>query len=150
MRIWFDTEFYDGNREIDLLSIGMVREDGREYYAENAERGGVGVWVAENVLPHFTGPAKQLGQIKKDLLEFAGDKPEFWAYYASYDWVCVCQLFGDLVSLPQHWPQFVLDVQQLCYLAGEPELPKQESQQHHALADAKWTRQAWEFLMMHR
>ena len=37
MRIWFDTEFIEDGRTVDLLSIGMVREDGATYYAEPAE-----------------------------------------------------------------------------------------------------------------
>lgn len=34
MRFWFDTEFFKDGRVIDLISIGVVAEDGREYYAE--------------------------------------------------------------------------------------------------------------------
>ena len=37
MRICFDTEFIEDGRTIDLLSIGLVREDGATYYAEPAE-----------------------------------------------------------------------------------------------------------------
>lgn len=33
MRIWYDTEFIDTGTHIELLSIGMVREDGKTYYA---------------------------------------------------------------------------------------------------------------------
>jgi len=38
------------------------------------------------------------------------------------------------------------DVKQYCDFVGNPELPKQTSTEHHALADAKWTKEAWEFL----
>lgn len=37
MRIFYDTEFIEDGRTIDLISIGIVDEDGREYYAVNAE-----------------------------------------------------------------------------------------------------------------
>jgi hypothetical protein len=37
--IWYDTEFIEDGRTIDLISIGMVRDDGREYYAVNAAVG---------------------------------------------------------------------------------------------------------------
>ena len=33
MRIFYDTEFLEDGKTIDLISIGMVAEDGREYYA---------------------------------------------------------------------------------------------------------------------
>lgn len=33
MKIWYDTEFLEDGKTIELISIGMVREDGKEYYA---------------------------------------------------------------------------------------------------------------------
>jgi hypothetical protein len=33
VRIYYDTEFIEDGSTIDLISIGMVREDGAEYYA---------------------------------------------------------------------------------------------------------------------
>jgi hypothetical protein len=37
VRIFYDTEFLEDGRTIELISIGMVTDDGREYYAVNAE-----------------------------------------------------------------------------------------------------------------
>lgn len=37
MKYFFDTEFHEDGRTIDLISIGIVAEDGREYYAINRE-----------------------------------------------------------------------------------------------------------------
>jgi hypothetical protein len=31
MRFWFDTEFIEDGKTIDLMSIGVVAEDGRKY-----------------------------------------------------------------------------------------------------------------------
>jgi hypothetical protein len=36
-RYAFDTEFIEDGRTIDLISIGIVCEDGREYYAVNSD-----------------------------------------------------------------------------------------------------------------
>lgn len=33
MRYFFDTEFHEDGQTIDLISIGIVAEDGREFYA---------------------------------------------------------------------------------------------------------------------
>ena len=33
MRYFYDTEFLEDGETIDLISIGIVAEDGREYYA---------------------------------------------------------------------------------------------------------------------
>lgn len=151
MRVWFDTEFIEDGKTIDLISIGMVREDGATFYAENAEcrSDKASSWVMENVLVHLQGGNAMWR--RRDMAEyivaFAGEKPEIWAYYADYDWVALCQLFGTMMDLPKGWPMYCRDVKQLCDELGNPDLPKQSTTEHHALADAKWTRDAWQFLM---
>ncbi len=40
-------------------------------------------------------------------------EPEFWAYYADYDWVVFCQLFGTMMDLPKGFPMYCLDLKQL-------------------------------------
>jgi hypothetical protein len=37
MKYWMDTEFIERPYTIDLISIGLVAEDGREFYAESSE-----------------------------------------------------------------------------------------------------------------
>jgi hypothetical protein len=153
MKIWFDTEFIEDGRTIDLLSIGMVREDGKTLYLENlsADVSKASQWVEENVICHLDyvkhGVARE--EIGPKVRAFAGEKPEFWAYYADYDWVALCQLYGTMMDLPKGWPMYCRDVKQLCDEVGNPKLPEQSSTEHHALADAEWTRQAWDFLMRH-
>ncbi|HET7322728.1 MAG TPA: hypothetical protein VFJ06_00160 [Halococcus sp.] len=39
VRFFYDTEFIDNGRIIDLISIGVVAEDGREFYAIFAYKG---------------------------------------------------------------------------------------------------------------
>jgi hypothetical protein len=150
MRIWFDTEFIEDGRTIDLISIGMVREDGKTYYAENDEcdRTKASQWVKDNVFPHLRhDQRKPRYRIAADIYDFAGYKPEFWAYYADYDWVVLCQLYGTMMQLPEKWPMYCRDVKQLCDSLGNPPLIKQtEGPEHNALADAIWTKAAWEYL----
>jgi len=151
MRIWFDTEFIEDGKTIDLLSIGLVREDGHYYYAENAEcdRSKAGSWVKKNVLPYLTGKNSfTRAEIATDIRKFAWTKPEFWAYYADYDWVALCQLYGTMMDLPEGWPMFCMDVKQLCVMRGNPTLPRQRGTLHHALEDARWVREAWEYLRL--
>lgn len=150
MKFWFDTEFIEDGKTIDLISIGAVAEDGRTYYAENAEcaLGLATDWVKQNVIVHLQGESawRSRAQMARDLIEFMGDKPEIWAYYADYDWVALCQLFGTMMDLPKGWPMYCRDVKQLCDSLGNPKLPDQDTAEHHALADAQWTRIAWKFL----
>ena len=91
MKIFFDTEFIEDGKTIDLISIGLVREDGATYYAEAAEcdRSRAHEWVVENVFPHLRGLVKPRAQIADEIVDFVGEKPEFWAYYADYDWVAL-------------------------------------------------------------
>ena len=148
MRFWFDTEFIEDGRTIDLISIGIVAEDGREYYAEawecDLER--ASPWVRENVFPHLSGVCTRREVIAQDIIGFVGAKPEFWAYYGDYDWVALCQLYGTMIDLPKGWPKFCRDVRQLFDEFGDPRLPDQEGDTHNALADARWNKLAWESL----
>lgn len=151
MRIWFDTEFYEDGKVIELISLGAVREDGKRFYAETQEaqeRANKSDWLKENVLPHLRGEGFEYApdDLREALLTFAGEKPEFWAYYGAYDWVVLCQVFGRMIDLPEGWPMFVRDVKQYAADLGNPRLPKQTGSEHDALADAIWTKGAFEFL----
>lgn len=152
MRYWFDTEFIEDGKTIDLLSIGIVSEDGRELYLEilEADWSKASPWVKENVLAHMgKGPTVGRQEAKCRVLDFIGtEKPEIWAYYADYDWVALCQLFGTMMDLPKGWPMYCRDVKQLCDDRGNPKLPEQGKGEHHALADARWTRDAWKHLIL--
>jgi hypothetical protein len=151
-RIWFDTEFIEDGTTIDLISIGMVRSDGATYYAETDQwiPGKASQWVKDNVIVHLKGGdcIKPRDVIAREIVEFAGEKPEFWAYYADYDWVALCQLFGTMMQLPDGWPMFCRDIKQWAVDLGNPKLPEQTSTEHHALADALWNKETWDFLAL--
>lgn len=149
MRFWFDTEFIEDGKTIALMSIGIIAEDGRTYYAESAEcdLSRASEWVQQNVIPHLRGGTRTpRAVIAEEVREFMGEKPEIWAYYADYDWVALCQLYGTMMQLPEGWPYYVRDLKQWCDMLGNPKLPEQESKEHHGLNDAIWTKKAWEWL----
>lgn len=153
MKFWFDTEFIEDGRTIDLLSIAIVSEDGRELYREfDVDHRRASQWVRDNVITNMWGDAFVLprAEVAKEIRAFCGEKPELWAYYADYDWVALCQLFGTMMDLPKGWPMYCRDVKQLCDDLGNPKLPEQTSTEHHALADAHWTREAWTFLQTYQ
>lgn len=147
MRFFFDTEFIDDGRTIELLAVGIVAEDGRTYYAEPAEanRSRADEWVRANVIPHMHGPIKPRSVIAKEIAEFVGGTPEFWADYSAYDWVALVQLYGRLLDIPDGWPWFCRDVQQARngYLG---KLPDFAGVAHNALDDARTTKLRYEFL----
>lgn len=164
MRYFIDTEFIERGPEhpIRFLSIGIVAEDGREYYYEHpnayarvsADFNQFGdLWLTENVLPHLAPPDEGyrrfgLDDPRLDIPKFVGESPEFWAYFADYDWVVLCQLFGRMIDLPKGWPMYCLDLKQLMTHLGvkREELPEQNSTEHDALNDARWVKAAWESL----
>ena len=172
MKYFLDTEFIEDGKTIDLISIGIVCEDGREFYAENSEcdLSKASDWVKENVLPHLWSRQKDKSagnawtrdggkggflnraEIAREICLFClrddptPTKPEFWGYYADYDWVVFCQLFGRMIDLPKDFPMYCNDMRQTRFEKGNPKMPKQSTTEHHALADARWNKEAWEFL----
>jgi hypothetical protein len=171
MKFFYDTEFIETGpgHPIFPLSIGIASERGEEFYAvfqrteEELALANEFVWT--HVLPKLKSrplpqglsafvPAQPLEEIREDLLGYIGDEtPEFWSYYADYDHVILCQIFGRMVDLPEGWPKYTLDVKQwavqLEERAHELELPKDSEEEHHALHDARWIRRAWKVLQEH-
>lgn len=153
MRIYYDAEFIERgpNCPIELISIGMVREDGRELYgvlADGWDESHCDEWLRTNVLPYL-GPVRRVtrADLAVRVVKFCGSAPKLWGYYSSYDHVVLCQLFGRMIDLPDGWPMFTRDVKQLAVELGNPRLPRQEFGAHNALADARHVKVMHEFLM---
>lgn len=152
MRFWYDTEFIEDGRTIELVSIGVVAEDGREYYAVSTEFDPATAvpWVRDNVLGQLPPPGdpawRTRAQVRDDLLEMLGDDPQLWAWIGPYDHLVLVQLWGDMTALPRHIPRFTRDVKQLWEHLGRPPQERQPSGAHHALADARHVRVRWEAL----
>jgi hypothetical protein len=171
MKIFYDTEFIEDGRTIDLISIGMVAEDGREYYAVNSEidqwvgseelhkRIANHRWLIENVVPHLplSSPPSRTNSswiwsldkrstlvkphwvIANEVRDFILGIPEreLWAWYAAYDHVALCQLWGSMISLPDGIPMWTNDLKQEAERLGNPQVPQQAEGEHNALADAR-------------
>lgn len=258
MNYFLDTKFLEGPQKtffgktkptIDLISIGIVAEDGREYYTISKEfnfkeawnryqekpnmdykpnfgGGSDGhynphfikeYWIRENVLKpifqellyrghkeagiklpevdntvftykNLTALIKKYGKTNKQISEeikvfvtpeskwttdglgsLPGNRLEdnpisFYGYYADYDWVVFCWLFGKMIDLPKGFPKFCIDLKQMIpesikyrmnnsykgwfdstTIKDHPGYPKQTNE-HNALADAKWNRELYNFL----
>ncbi|MEE6177767.1 polyadenylate-specific 3'-exoribonuclease AS [Mycobacterium sp. 050134] len=147
MRYFYDTEFIEDGRTIELISIGVVAEDGREYYAVSTEFDPerAGTWVRANVLPKLPPVSSQLWrsrrQIRADLEDFFriddADGVELWAWIAAYDHVALCQLWGTMPQLPRALPRFTRELRQLWEDRGAPRLPPRPPDAHDALVDAR-------------
>ncbi|MFS4107501.1 3'-5' exoribonuclease domain-containing protein [Streptomyces sp. PD-S100-1] len=163
MRIFYDTEFLDDGTTIDLISIGMVREDGAELYAVSSEFDQAAVrrhgWLMANVWPTLptiepargerglirldlahpdVRPRAQIARLVADFIR-STPNPELWAYYSAYDHVALAQLFGPMSNLPAGIPMQTDDLVTAAKLAGltPHDLPEQADGHHNALADAR-------------
>jgi hypothetical protein len=167
MRYYLDTEFHETGTTIELISIGIVAEDGRQLYCESSEYdwSQASDWLKENVKPHLWSQAKDKREfnawirdgnigglmprnhIAIDVKRFCDPdiygKPEFWGYYADYDWVVFCWLFGSMIALPKGFPMFCNDLKQDADRLGI-RFPKMDAGEHHALSDAIWNKEMHE------
>lgn len=164
MKYFYDTEFYEDGKTVDLISIGMVTEDGRQLYLENIEfdwdRVPAGHWIWDNVYPHLTadvGLHRSRKQISNDVRNFVTNggtefDNQLWGYYSSYDHVVLAQLFGRMVDMPDGVPWFTRDIKQEQERISDNWfkhgllLPEHKGTAHNALDDAVWTRDAYLFL----
>jgi len=168
MKYFLDTEFVENGQTIDLISIALIAEDGRVFYAQNAmcDFKQASDWVWRNVFPHLTHfdmsgkrncsksgdadekcwdkqncPWSYRGKIRDSILEFCNieryGKPEIWGYFADYDWVAFCQLFGRMVDLPKGFPMYCRDLKQL---ASSKNLMISCDGTHNAKSDAEWVK----------
>jgi hypothetical protein len=142
MKYYLDQEFIEGFHKpllgkrrhfIDLISIGIVCEDGREYYAISNEFDpkDADEWVMGNVIAKLPSKEnydwKSNKQIADEIIEFVykgcecsnnvadcgkNIPIEFYGYYSDYDWVLFCSLFGRMIDLPQGFPMFCIDLKQ--------------------------------------
>jgi len=172
MKYYIDTEFIESPNTIDLISIGLKCTDGRTLYAESTcfDERKANEWVKVNVISklRWYGNIKSnkgfcnvstvdgvteafgtLDVIRDAILEFViHDEPEFWGYYADYDWVVFCWLFGSMIDLPKNYPMYCRDLKQL---SDEYKVPRFQSPkgEHDALIDACWNEELHEHIIKH-
>ena len=171
-KYFYDCEFNENGKTIELISIGFISEDGRRLYLENldVDLSKVNPWVKQNVIPHLWHKQKDKTKFNEwslndmnsgglmpkkymvhDIKSFCNiskyGKPEFWGYYSAYDHVVLCQIFGTMMELPEGYPKYTNDLKQLAVSLGDPKLPDQNSTEHNALADAEWNKEVYSFLM---
>lgn len=157
---FYDCEFIEDGVTIDLVSIGVVDEYGREFYAVSTEfnPGRAIPWVRDNVLNLLPSPGdkawRSRARIREDLLKFLTEplrgRPqetiELWAWYGAYDHVALCQLWGAMPALPRVIPRFTKELRQVWDERGRPVLPAPESARHDALVDARHNLARWRAL----
>lgn len=120
MLVFFDTEFTGLQQDTTLLSIGLVSEDGKQFYAEftDYDKTQIDDWLEQNVIkklirkraPEFdfyTPEWYHLGttlEIRDKLKEWFAqfDSVELVSDVCHYDMVLLIDLFGTAWDLPKH------------------------------------------------
>lgn len=177
MKYFYDTEFLENGRTIKPISIGIVAEDGREYYAVNSAMPIESIhnnnWLMKNVIPNLpivrsdnlynAGPnwepdrkhpdVKARWRIASEVRSFllAGSPVELWANYGAYDHVMLAQLWGSMVYLPEGIPMYTNDIQQMARRLGVTESAlnnvPMNGTSQNAIDDARYTRKLYDCLV---
>lgn len=174
MRIYYDTEFFQrSGRTINLISIGMVKDNGEEFYAVNSGMDTIAIaqdyWLMKNVmssidhevgvsyLTTFGMPIRDFEitdsnamspkEIREGILDFIGPEvAELWAWNGAHDHRVLVTLFGDFSMQPGSVPFTTHDIATLAALTGETP-PPQPAGLHNALDDARWNVVRYDYLM---
>ena len=129
MKIFFDTEFTGLHKDTTLISIGLIAENGRTFYAEftDYDRSQVDEWISDNVLDNCTmcvvpdcehngpyvhsevsakgdviecGNKATVATQLKNWLENFGEKIFMVSDCLAYDWVLFCDLWAHAFKVP--------------------------------------------------
>lgn len=143
MKLFFDTEFTGLHQNTTLISIGIVSEDDRTFYAEftDYDKSQVDDWIKENVIsrlkfndeekqkqstvPFLTDGVNYNGfgdteTVKEYLTEWLSqfEQIEIWSDCLSYDWVLFNQIFGHAFNIPKNIYYIPFDICTLFKVKG--------------------------------
>ena len=151
MNLYLDTEFTGLRQNATLISLALVAEDGREFYAEftDHDRQQCDDWIRQNVLAHsrwlredtaipapgqwregaltlVLGNREQVRDALVDwLAQFAAI--EIWADCPVWDWLLLCELFGGAFGLPKNIYYLPFDLVTLFKAKGlDPDMDRVE------------------------
>ncbi|NCN89503.1 MAG: hypothetical protein GW936_08730 [Gallionella sp.] len=163
LSVFFDTEFTrfrDLEHEPKLISIGLVAEDGREFYAEltdTYQESDCSDFVLDVVRPLLDGSNKlqeaQLAVQLKDWIERLGaDEVVLRCDAPAYDWTFVVELFRFYGV----WASNLRRKSGTVYFDSDRQIHRYQSalamfwmdnqaRMHHALVDARSMRFAWRY-----
>lgn len=137
-KIFFDTEFTGLHQNTTLISIGLISECGKTFYAEltDYDQKQVDDWLQKNVIENLTLKNKGLNEVYEtvDKITFKGDlqnlklaleyyfkqfeEVEIWSDCLSYDWVLFNQIFGHAFNIPKNVYYIPFDICTLFYAKG--------------------------------
>ena len=136
MNIYFDTEFTGLHKNTTLISIGLISEDNKTFYAElnDYDKSQVDDWIQENVIDNLKYNKKELNEIasvngnnifrsrivgnkdeiKEGLNEWLSqfDSVELISDVCHYDMILFVDLFGNAFHIPNNVCPCCYDINQ--------------------------------------
>ena len=171
MNYFLDTEFtrLPWEKGSNLISVGIVSEDGRKYYAclNDFESKGYSDIAKKLIIPLLPEKSewKSPEVVKKEILDFITETPShFWSVfpdeawllslgipkeqtqdmldkYSDYDLQLVKRLLGN--DYPETWPQSGSNLNPVIEVVSAKGLLPENKNRHDALSDAEEAREIW-------
>ncbi|PXV88446.1 uncharacterized protein DUF5051 [Lachnotalea glycerini] len=130
MKIFFDTEFTGLHKNTTLISIGLISEDRRQFYAEliDYNENHCDTWIKENVIKHLRktdwrekrgtyipnyhiGAKQEIGKsLDNWLVQF--EEVELVSDVCHYDMVLLIDLFATAFNMPNNVAHACYDINQ--------------------------------------
>ena len=177
-KIFFDTEFTGLHQKTTLISIGLISECGKTFYAEltDYDKSQVDDWLEENViskllvrenstvgldLPDTRVVIGSNNAIKDYLTEWLSqfEQVEMWSDCLSYDWVLFNNIFGTAFDIPKNVYYIPFDICTLFKMNGiDPDINREDfvgawnesviTFKHNALWDARVIKMCYDKLIL--
>lgn len=175
-KLFLDTEFTGLHQNTTLISLSIVSECGKTFYAEftDYDQSQIDDWLRDNVLANLlnTTNANSINiwqdyqsfygvgdtpsircQLREWLTQF--DKVEIWSDCLAYDWVLFNNIFGCAFDIPKNVYYIPFDICTLFKIKGiDPDISRKEfignsvdGVKHNALYDAKVIKACFDRLM---
>ncbi len=174
-KIFFDTEFTGLHQNTTLISIGLVSECGKTFYAEltDYDKSKLDSWLMDNVISKLVltplssdanldnwkllGTTNHLkDSISVWLSQF--EHVEMWSDCLSYDWVLFNNIFGNAFNIPKNVYYIPFDICTLFKIKGiDPDINREkfgcgehytEMPKHNALWDAQVIKMCYDKLIL--
>lgn len=178
-KIFLDVEFTGLHQNTTLISIGLISDCGKTFYAEFTDynKNQIDDWIKENIIKNlkFIDDFQVRGfpnhvEIKNNSLHIKGNLHiwlqqfkyiEMWGDCLAYDWVLFCELFGGALKIPKHICYIPFDICTLFKIKGiYPDINREEFangeqffegkiEKHNALWDAKVIKMCYDRLIVY-
>jgi len=174
IKLFFDTEFTGLHKNTTLISIGIIADNGEEFYAEltDYDESQTDEWLKKNVIDnlllsepyhysHILGETyvkctmKELKSYLIKWIQAFDDEVEMWSDCLAYDWVLFNDIFGHAFNIPKNVYYIPFDICTLFKIKGiDPDTDREkfagldeDAIKHNALWDAMVIRGCYKKLM---